>query len=113
MEGMTALSLFQLSDLTLYVELVTCSTPSEAISLTSRSGSSFTNGMMGSILTVTGTLFWTSSLTAFKRSEGEGTRGSIAFATSSLSVVMVKATIDGTFFNKSMSLTTRLDLVTI
>ena len=107
------LNLCQLSSLTLYVEPVTCFTPIEARVLIRFSVLSFTNGIMGSMRTDVGISFSIRILTAFKRSDGGGACGSISFAMLSLSVVMVKETIEGTFLNSSMSLVTRLDFVII
>ena len=58
--------------------------------------------MMGSILTDTGMLFFTNTFIA-----------SSLFEISSSSVVMLNATMDGTFFSMSMSLVTREDFVII
>ena len=77
------------------------------------SGLSFTNGIIGSMRADVGISFWIRISAAFRRSDGGGACGSISFAMLSLSVVMVKETIEGTFLNRSMSLVTRLDFVII
>lgn len=75
------------------------------------SGLSFRNGIIGSMRTDVGMSFAISVSTVFKRVEGGGACGSMVFAISSLSVVMVKEIVERIFFRRSMSLVTRLDLV--
>ena len=74
---------------------------------------SFTNGIIGSIRTETGMPALIRSCTALMRCEGEGAKGSRILARLSSSVVMVKATVDGTLASKSSSRVTRLLLVMI
>lgn len=92
---------------------MTCLTFIEARVLTRFSVLSFMKGIMGSMRADVGILFLIRILTAFKRSDGGGACGSISFAMLSLSVVMVKETIEDVFLKRSTSLTTRLDFVII
>ena len=111
--GNVCLSRFQLSGLTLYVELVICLTPSVASALISFSGLSLRDGITGSILAHTGMLFCVSCWMALIRFVGGGALGSSFFASSSSSVVMVNATTAFIVRSMSMSLVTRSDLVMI
>lgn len=61
--------------------------------------------------TVTGMCFNNSVSAAFKRLEGEGAFGSMVLAVSSLRVVMVNDTMEGTLDSRSASLVTRSDFV--
>src|SRR5665647_1602659 len=90
-----------------------CLTPMSERTLMILFGWSFTNGMIGSIRTETGMPALIRSCAALKRWEGEGAKGSRILARSSLSVVMVNATVDGTLTSKSSSRVTRLLLVMI
>lgn len=111
--GSVALSLFQFSGVILSVELVTCLTPIAASVLIRLSGSSFTDGIIGSMRAVVGTFLSVRVLSAFSRCVGGGAFGSMSLAMSSLSVVMVMETVEGTLFRRSVSLMTRLDFVII
>jgi len=71
------------------------------------------NGITGSTRTDVGILFEIRVFTAFSLSDDKGAFGSRIFARSSLSVVMVKETVEEAFFSKSISLTTILDFVII
>ena len=95
------------------VEHVTCVISSEASVRIKLSGSSFMDGMIGSMRTVVGMPFSVRVSTAFSRSVGSGAFGSMSLAMSSLSVVIVMETIEGTLFRRSVSLATRLDFVII
>ena len=90
-----------------------CFTPMEARVFIRFSGLSFIVGIIGSMRTAVGMAFSIRILAAFKRSVDGGAFGSISFAILSSSVVTVKDTIEGIFLRRSMSLVTRLDLVTI
>ena len=74
---------------------------------------SFRNGIIGSVLTQIGMLFWVRFFMVFILCEGVGALGSSCLASLLLSVVMVKATIDGVFCRMSVSLVTRFDFVMI
>ena len=74
---------------------------------------SFTNGIMGSMRADVGISFSIRIFAAFKRSDGGGACGSISFAMLSLSVVIVKETIERVFFRRSASLATSGDFVII
>ena len=78
-----------------------------------RVGLSFTKGMMGSMRTDTGMPLLVSVSSVFKRSVEEGAFGSISFAVLLSSVVMVKATAQGTLLRRSVSRVTRADFVII
>lgn len=88
-------------------------TPIEARVSTRFFGLSFTNGIMGSMRTDVGMPFLIRVSAAFNRFDGDGALGSMIFEILSLSVVIVKVTIEGVFFKRSMSLTTMFDFVTI
>ncbi len=103
----------QLSGFTLYVELVTCLTPMSARLSTSFSSWSLTKGITGSILIETGMPLSIRFSAASSLESGDGAFGSKSFATSVFSVVMVKATVDGTLLRRSPSRITRLDFVII
>ena len=68
---------------------------------------------MGSMRTETGMPLLIKSSAALRRSVGGGACGSKSRATSASSVVMVKATVDGTLLRRSSSRVTRLDFVII
>jgi hypothetical protein len=76
-------------------------------------GLSLTEGMIGSIRTETGTPALIRSCAALSLCVGDGAYGSRTLAKSSLSVVIVKATVEGTLLSKSSSLATMLLLVII
>jgi len=63
--------------------------------------------------TETGILLLIRVSTVFKRSVGDGACGSISFAVLSSSVVMVKATAEGTLRKRSISRWTSVDFVII
>jgi len=90
-----------------------CWTPRLARAATNCEGLSFTYGIIGSILAITGISLLTSVSIASKRFKGEGALGSISLATFSSSVVIVNATVQGILANMSLSRVTRLDLVII
>jgi len=90
-----------------------CLTPSAANVLMSCSGLSFSDGIIGSILTHTGMPFLVRVCMACSLCEVCGALGSSCFAKLSLSVIMVNATIEGVFSRTSVSLVTRFDLVMI
>ena len=77
------------------------------------SGLSFSVGIIGSILTQTGMFLWVRVSMACSLCDVDGASGSSFLARLSLSVVMVKATIEGVFSRMSVSLVTRFDLVMI
>ena len=106
-------SRLQLSGFALYMEVVTCLTPMLARVAISRSGLSFTKGIMGSTRTDTGIPLLASVSTVFRRWVGEGACGSSSFAVLSSSVVMVKATVQGTLPKRSVSRVTSVDFVII
>ena len=102
-----------MSGFILYVELVTCLTSMAASLAISSSGWSFTKGITGSIRTDTGIPSFTRASIALSRASGDGAYGSKRLAISASSVVIVKATVDGTLLSRSMSRITRLDFVMI
>ena len=90
-----------------------CLMPSSASVLMSCSWLSFSVGIIGSILTQVGMFLWVRVSMACSLCEVGGASGSSFLARLSLSVVMVKATIEGVFSRMSVSLVTRFDLVMI
>jgi len=90
-----------------------CLTPMLANSAMSFCGWSFTSGMIGSMRTETEIPALIRSFAARSRWEGEGANGSRILARLSSSVVMVNATVEGTFLRRSSSRVTRLLLVII
>lgn len=89
-----------------------CLTRIEARVSTRFSGLSFTNGIIGSMRTDVGMPFLIRVSTVFNRFDEGGALGSIIFEILSLSVVIVKVTIDGISFKRSLSLTMMFDFVT-
>lgn len=111
--GWASLICFQFCGVSLRVELVTCLTPIAAMASMRDCGLSFRYGITGSMRIVTGMPFSKSVLAALRRLDGAGACGSMIFAVSLSSVVMVMETIEGIFDRRSMSLVTRSDLVII
>ena len=111
--GNAAANRCQLPRFILHVDAVTCLTPKLARVATSFAGSSFKNGIIGSMRTETAMPLLMSASTAFRRFSGEGAFGSIRLAISGFSVVIVMATVDGTLQSKSASRVTRSDFVRI
>jgi len=100
----------------LRVEIVICFAPTSAtvfISFSCSFDSSFIPIIIGSILTVAGIPFSSSFWRAFIRFSGEGALGSMSSAFTGSRVVIVKDTTVGVLRNRSISLVTRSDLVTI
>ena len=90
-----------------------CLTPMQASVVMSFLGSSFTNGITGSMRTETGIPLMIKFCTALRRSVDEGACGSRILAKLSSSVVMVNATAEGTFESRSSSRVTMLLFVII
>lgn len=111
--GRASLICFQFCGVSLRVELVTCLTPVSAMVSMRDCGLSFRYGIIGSMRMVVGILCSMSVFAALRRLDGGGACGSMSFAVSSSSVVMVMETIEGIFDRRSMSLVTRSDFVII